>query len=240
MLLIGFAIVPAVSLSNEIGSAVNIQNLVQASFDEDIRTLGKDDRVRTNEILTTGNNSTGQFIFEDETRLAIAPNSTVVLDTFIYNPEQNQSRFVINAVHGTMRFVTGLSPSENYVIETPIAVLGIRGTMFDVYVEEDGTTIIALFEGKVEVCFKGGTCEIHDRAGQFLRIARDGVFRFSKTLGPLLKNITAAAAFPFIVARKTLSDGFQTPDKIAQKMTLGIKKPAKVLKKVLKKLRFKK
>ena len=139
-----------------------------------------------------------------------------------------------------MRFVTGLGPSENYTIETPLATLGVRGTVFDVYVQEDGSTIVALFEGKVEVCFKGGGCEIHDRVGHFLKIARDGIFRFSKTVEPLLEGTAAVVAFPFIVAQKTLTKGLQTPGKVAQKMTRGFKKPVKVLKRALKKLRFKK
>ncbi|HHW15548.1 MAG TPA: FecR domain-containing protein [Firmicutes bacterium] len=50
-----------------------------------------------------------------------------------------------------------LSPGERFTVETPAAVVGVRGTMFTVSVAPDGGTLTAVHRGKVDVSGGGVT-----------------------------------------------------------------------------------
>lgn len=56
-----------------------------------------------------------------------------------------------------------LAPGERFTVETPAAVVGVRGTMFTVAVGPDGETIAAVHRGKVEI--SGGEVAVQVTAG---------------------------------------------------------------------------
>lgn len=65
-------------------------------------------------------------------------------------------KFAINALEGSFRFISGNGPKSAYSIRTPTASIAVRGTKFDVLVD-DGRTEVMLYEGGVNVC-SGGQC----------------------------------------------------------------------------------
>ncbi len=54
-----------------------------------------------------------------------------------------------------------LSGSEGFRVETPSAVVGVRGTEFSVCAKEDGLTVVSVSSGLVEVTGEGGTVVVH-------------------------------------------------------------------------------
>jgi hypothetical protein len=58
---------------------------------------------------------------------------------------------------GAFRFVTGNSEKAAYTIATPIATIGVRGTILDILVQRGKTTVV-LQEGASRVCAIGGGC----------------------------------------------------------------------------------
>ncbi len=52
---------------------------------------------------------------------------------------------------GVFRFTTGKMAKSSYVITTPTAVIGIRGTVVEIIVLADGTTIIRVIGGTITV-----------------------------------------------------------------------------------------
>lgn len=212
----------------EIGGALSVKNQVNAHFEDatnSSRKLIKGDKVRTDEIVSTGPKGIGQFQFIDRTKLAIGPNSKLKLDKFVFNPNPKARKIVIKSLQGSLRFVSGISPSKSYTIQTPVSTIGIRGTMVDVHVDDHGNTTVALIKGRARVCsVRTRECRRMNRPGRFLRLAEDGIFTFSKTANVVfLKGVTVVTAFPFLASRKGLGKGFIAPTRATRQMLRGVK-----------------
>ena len=94
-----------------------------------------------------------QIRFRDDTRLVVGPNSSMVIDAFVFNDDDTAREISINALRGAFRFITGNSNKDAYSITTPTATIGVRGTEFDVAVEgATGVTRVVNFDGVARVC----------------------------------------------------------------------------------------
>ena len=51
----------------------------------------------------TAIDSEAELVLNDETKLAVGPESRIVLDSFIYDPEQKDGEVIINAAKGTSK-----------------------------------------------------------------------------------------------------------------------------------------
>jgi hypothetical protein len=75
---------------------------------------------------------------KDETRVALGPNSDVRIDQFVYSPGQGRLQLVLKIAWGVVAYVSGriakLSP-DAVRLETPSAILGVRGTRMVIRVE---------------------------------------------------------------------------------------------------------
>ena len=111
------------------------------------RTIGQGDKVYKDEVVQTGDLGKGQLLFLDETTLTVGPNSRVTLDRFVYDPSRSTGTVTLTAVRGVFRFVSGSLPSQAYEIKTPAGSIGVRGTIFELIIELDGTVAIRLIEG---------------------------------------------------------------------------------------------
>ena len=85
--------------------------------------------------------------FVDETQISLTEHTLVEITEYVYDPDPSKSKMAMNFVAGTARFATGglgLVPKENIVIDTPTAVIGIRGTDFTTTVDELGRSLVIL------------------------------------------------------------------------------------------------
>ena len=159
ILLIIFLIVttPAEKLnsaqSNQIGIAAIVINLVSGFVDnKNLMLIGNDD-VYENQILMTDTDSKAQLLFLDQTIMTIGAESKITLDNFIYNPN-SKDKVIVNVSRGLLQFVSGSLPSERYVINTPTAIIGVRGTTLDVFVAKSGGTEVVLRKGAALIKMK--------------------------------------------------------------------------------------
>jgi hypothetical protein len=104
--------------------------------------------------IDTGPVGSAQIRFRDDTKLVVGPNSSMVIDAFVFSDNDTARKISINVVKGAFRFFTGTSPKDAYTITTPTATIGVRGTEFDVQVEGEGTTRVANFEGMTRICHR--------------------------------------------------------------------------------------
>jgi hypothetical protein len=102
--------------------------------------------------VITGASGEAQIRFRDNTKLVVGPNSEMVIDAFVFDPQGNARDFSISTVKGAFRFMSGNSRKDAYRVRTPTATIGVRGTEFDVTVEREGTTRVANIEGITRVC----------------------------------------------------------------------------------------
>ena len=81
--------------------------------------------------LTTGADGRIGVTLSDETRISLGPHSEVRLDRFRYSPADGQLAFVLKVVRGLATYVSGriakLAP-DAVRLETPAAIIGVRGT----------------------------------------------------------------------------------------------------------------
>jgi hypothetical protein len=182
-----------------IGSAVTVVNYVTASLDTNLRQLETGDDVRQQELIEVDPNGRSELELNDRTKLALGPGSRLLLDRFVYDPDLSGGAIVMNLIHGTFRFMTGIAAKPAYVIRTPVAAITVRGTIFDVYVMNPSETWLLLHEGGVEVCTGGGDCLVHDQPGKLIRITADGIGAPAKWAAlKRTRDVDFDDAFPFV------------------------------------------
>ena len=90
-------------------------------------------RIIQGDSIKTGPNSSAGLIFEDDTVVALGPNSEMYIDNFLFEPADKKLSFITRMISGTFSFITGqiakLAP-QKVILETPDATLGVRGTKF--------------------------------------------------------------------------------------------------------------
>ncbi|RYH12010.1 FecR domain-containing protein [Tropicimonas sp. IMCC6043] len=104
------------------------------------------------DTVRTDRNGQVQIVFADDTRIAVGPNSRLVIDQVLMRNSSRASRFTVSAVSGSIRFISGKSAKSAYAVRTPSATMGIRGTEFDINVDRRRTTSIMMFSGQVRMC----------------------------------------------------------------------------------------
>lgn len=81
--------------------------------------------------LATGADGRVGITLRDDTRLSIGPQTTIEIRRFVYAQSDSQFSFVLTVVRGVVAYVSGriakLSP-DAVRLETPSAIIGVRGT----------------------------------------------------------------------------------------------------------------
>ena len=100
-------------------------------------------KIIQNRTIETDEKGKAQMILIDGTAFTIGPNSKVILDKFVYNPETNDGFLEMQAT-GLLRLVGGKVTKKNAaMINTNVATVGIRGGI--VIVDSDNETTSAAF-----------------------------------------------------------------------------------------------
>ena len=96
--------------------------------------------VYASDSLRTGKDGRVGITLSDDTQVSIGPGSEVRLDAFLYEPGQGQLALVLKFIRGTAAYVSGqiakLAP-DAVRLETPAAIVGVRGTTLAVEVTSD-------------------------------------------------------------------------------------------------------
>lgn len=134
-----------------IGSTVLAKNDVSRELSGASAPLTAGEDVFRNEIVKTGVDSTAKLVFLDSTNLGVGPTSRVTLDQFVYVGEANGQKMAVNLAKGVFRFTTGKLDKSAYIISTPSASIGVRGTVLDIGVQS-AQSKVTLVEGQALVC----------------------------------------------------------------------------------------
>ena len=190
----------------EVGTTVAVRNRLTGTIGEQKRRLRKGARVHRDELLETSRKGQAELKLDDDTKLALGPRAQLKLDEFVIgNASESTATIALNFLKGTFRFITGKRNSESYRIKTPSATIGVRGTVFDVYVDRKGDTLVLLHEGEVEICSSARTCRRHNTVGRIVHATVAGVVSLPlKFTGKLIPGLTVARAFPFVGRRLRL------------------------------------
>lgn len=131
------------------------------------------DGVVTEEFLETVPRGAMVVRFRDETELTLGENARVTVDRFAYDPATRAGQQTVNLSKGAFRFVSGRMSRENIRIETPVASIGVRGTVVTGYHDEaTDTSVISVLDGEATVTPRVGGPPIVLTAGQAISINR--------------------------------------------------------------------
>jgi len=168
--------------AQNIGVAATVVNRMDGTVSSQRRTIGSGDQVFANEVVETPSDGKGQLLFLDETSLTVGPDSHLTLDKFVFDPSSARATVSMTAVRGVFRFISGSLPKQAYEIKTPAGVVGVRGTIFDLIVEANGTVHLRLVEGALVYLLLNGQQITHSRLGQVLVVNPAGASQFHNGL----------------------------------------------------------
>jgi hypothetical protein len=130
--------------------------------------------IEMNDTVST-NKTRLSITFEDNTKVQLTEQSRLVIDDFVYDPNQGTGRMAMNVAMGTVRMASGNTAKnsrENVRITTPTATISVRGTDFTMTVDEVGRSLVILLPtcpdpNKPDECWTG-SIEVSTDAGYVL------------------------------------------------------------------------
>ena len=142
------AVLAAPAVARDIGVVASLEPSIEGTPpDSASRALSVGLSILADERVVSSATGRGQLLFNDQTTVTLAPNSEVVLDRFVYDPDRDTGEVAVTLTKGALRFIGGrITKKTDGVIKTPTATIGIRG----------GMALIELVEGSVKVIFLAG------------------------------------------------------------------------------------
>ena len=96
------------------------------------------DRVFKQDLVETGANSSCSISFLDGSAFNLSANCRMVLNEMVYNPGGTGNSQLFNLVAGAITFASGqVAKTGEMKVTTPIATLGVRGTVCNGQFEEE-------------------------------------------------------------------------------------------------------
>jgi ferric-dicitrate binding protein FerR (iron transport regulator) len=100
---------------------------------ENPRAAAPGERLQAGERVSTGVDAGALLMLRDGTLLTLGPDTTVDLKQFQFDTTTQQGQLGLSLLQGSLRVVTGLLSKinpERFRIQTPTAIVGVRGTDF--------------------------------------------------------------------------------------------------------------
>lgn len=186
---------PAAAQSH-IGAAVAVRNQVTSvPQGGSQRALATGNQIFQNESISTSANGVAQLMFTDQTTLSIGPRSQVTLDRYVYDPNRSAGDVAVSFTQGAMRFVSGSQASSSYQVRTPVATIGVRGTIIDLLMM-DGRMFGILDEGALTFTLPNGRTIDLDRPGTAIEFFSNGTTSAPFTWRGSYESSLGAATFP--------------------------------------------
>lgn len=184
---------PAMCADTKIGVASKVNNNVTGVVRGSPVPMSDGSEVFGDQLVRTGEASAAQLIFLDQTNFQLGPNSEVVMDKFVYDRDNASGEVVISATKGIFRFVTGSLTPGSYKIKTPVATLGVRGTILDLLLENNSMTLL-LVKGASDITMPTGAIVSLTEPGTAVVVYPGGRFDAPK---PFNGRLTDASGFSF-------------------------------------------
>ena len=193
------------------GETVKVKPLAELVTGGNGKKLKARQPVYSGDTIRTSLMGEAQIIFRDQTRLVIGPGANLKIDSFVTGGNNKAKRFAVKAFAGAFRFVSGRSGKKAYSINTPTAIIGVRGTAFDFSVGRGGRTLVMRHSGLVQVCSTAGGCRTLDDACEIVLTRPGQPPQHTNEPGFLLRRNELSRAFPYVRSQRSLRQGFRVP-----------------------------
>ncbi len=122
-----------------------------------------------NERVATSASGQTQILFRDGSTLSVGPDSDLVVDQFVYDPNAGAGKLAMSATRGVFRFVGGRVSKlggEPVTLRTPAGVIGIQGGIFLATITTGGSlTAVFVYGTQLTVTARNGVTAAVRRPG---------------------------------------------------------------------------
>jgi len=142
-------------------------------------TVAAGDPVLRADVLQTAS-GTMAVTFNDGSTLNLTANTRIVVSEFIYSPSNTGNSQLLDLVQGSLTFISGeVAHTGNMSIGTPVATMGIRGTVGGVTTASDGTVQFYVSQSAT------GAVIINQQGQIIANVVQDGPLIVVRPVGPL-------------------------------------------------------
>lgn len=124
--------------------------------------------------ITTDRFGSVSFEFDDGSTMTVGPDSDLIIDNYVYDPDSGDGQAAIRLGKGILRMVSGRIPSDRVQIRTPVATVGIRGTEFALDADPEDLLRIWIIQGTVSATVNGSGQSFAFDAPSFAECTSDG------------------------------------------------------------------
>lgn len=135
---------PVLAQAVGVNAAIRNKVVIRGAGTNKVRPAVLRARVILNDEVRTGAASQLQILLLDRTTFTVGANARVAVDRFVYDPAANSRSTGVSVARGAFRFMSGRTlrkPSGPATVRTPVATIGVRGTIFEGVVGEDAIRI---------------------------------------------------------------------------------------------------
>ena len=140
-------LLPQLSYGAAIGNVVVQEGVTSVEREGEESDLELESDIMFMDNVKTGKGELG-ITFIDDTNVAVSSQSSLVIDDFVYDPNNaDGSKLALKVAAGTVRYASGNIAKlnrQNVDIRTPTAKIAVRGTAFSMTVDEIGQSLIIL------------------------------------------------------------------------------------------------
>lgn len=142
-------------------------------------TVAPGDPVLRADVLQTAT-GTMAVTFNDGSTLNLTANTRIVVSEFIYSPSNTGNSQLLDLVQGSLTFISGeVAHTGDMRIGTPVATMGIRGTVGGVTTASDGTVQFYVSQSAT------GAVIINQQGQIIANVVQDGPLIVVRPVGPL-------------------------------------------------------
>jgi hypothetical protein len=146
------------------------------------------------DILRSGVNARAQFRMIDNALINLQQKSVLRLRTYQLTSAQGNGSVLMELISGGLRTITGTIGKQNkadYQLRTPVATIGIRGTMYEVEIMPNGGMYVGTWQGAIWIRSHSGRCDIELGDGfkdRFVYINPEGVCQVLKQIPNVFRD----------------------------------------------------
>ncbi|MBI4976177.1 MAG: FecR domain-containing protein [Spirochaetes bacterium] len=119
------------------------------------------ENIAVGRVVVTAANALAELMLADGSLITVNANSKIALNKNLISPK-NRKNVSFGVIMGGMKAkVNKLSGSDEFKVQTPTSVAAVRGTEFEVALGSDGSTMVAVNKGKVNVGTDGGAADVN-------------------------------------------------------------------------------
>jgi hypothetical protein len=130
---------PSISETEAVGEVVRFIGMVHVEREGKSWQVQVEEPIHLQDRLQTGADSRVEIVFADRSRVRIAPDSTLEITEYLYQPDQKKRQSLLSLWSGKARFIVADLVGfiqKGFVVKTPNGIAGVRGTDFIVEVRE--------------------------------------------------------------------------------------------------------